>query len=104
MLAFRVVFVLLGKESTSKGGEVPEPMKKLLKDFDDTFSEEFMGELQQLRDIKHQIDFVSGSNLPNREHEELRRQVEELFAKGYIWESFSPCAVPPLLTCKKDGS
>lgn len=38
------------------------------------------------------------------EHAEVQRQVVELLKNGLIKESFSLCAVPALLTPKKDGT
>jgi hypothetical protein len=38
------------------------------------------------------------------ETKEIQHQVQELLDKGYVRESFSPCAVPVILVLKKDGS
>jgi hypothetical protein len=38
------------------------------------------------------------------ETKEIQCQVKELIDKGYVHESFSPCAAPVILVPKKDGS
>ena len=97
--------------SNSSIVDVPLEVKNLLDDFVDMMPDELPSELPPLRDIQHAIDLVSGSQLPNlphyrmnpKERDELNRQVKGLLERGFVRHSLSLCAVPALLTPKKDG-
>ena len=105
---------LVAKEVPSDSSivDVPLEVKNLLDDFVDMVPDELPSELPPLRDIQHVIDLVPGSQLPNlphyrmnpKERDKLNRQVEGLLERGFVRHSLSPCAVPALLTPKKDGS
>ena len=107
-----MIYLLVGKEKSNDLSPVPVPVQALLEEFQDVFPEEMPAGLPPSRNIQHRLDLVPRAALPNKvhyrmspkEHEELRRQVEELLARGYIRESMSPCSVPALITPKKDGT
>jgi hypothetical protein len=91
---------------------LPFGVSSVMQDFGDVFLEEVPAGLPPLRDIEHQIDFITSATLPNRapyrtnpkETKEIQRQVQELLDKGYIRVSLSPCVVPAILVPKKDGT
>ena len=112
----KLMIVILYKEAlfnTDKlDTSLPSSFVSLLQEFEDVFLEEIPKGLPPIRGIKHQIDFVPSSTIPNRlayrsnleETKELQKQVGELIEKGYVRESMSPCIVPMTLVPKKDGT
>jgi len=108
-----IVFAVVAKEIVEDFlQEPPEKVREVLREFLDVFPSELPDALPLMRDVQHAIDLVPGATLPNlpqykmnpNEHAELQRQVCELLQKGFIRESLSPCAIPALLTPKKDES
>eukprot|EP00253_Pinus_taeda_P029988 PITA_29988 len=91
--------------------DLPGEVQKLLQEFGDIVVDDLPDELPPRRGISHCIDFIPGASLPNKaayrmspkDHEEIKKQVQELLDKGLIRESMSPCAVPTVLAPKKGG-
>lgn len=77
-----------------------------------SFRKSYQRSFLHLEAFEHQIDFVTGSQLPNQAAyrsnpeatKELHKQVEELLEMGFVRESLSPCVVPVILVPKNDGS
>jgi hypothetical protein len=91
--------------------DLPEEIWELLDNFVDIVVDELPNSLPPIRSISHHIDLIPGASLPNkaayeltpRENQEVKNQVQELLDKGLVRESLSPCAVPTVLSPKKDG-
>jgi hypothetical protein len=86
-------------------------IKQVLEEFLDVMLEELPEDLPLRRRVDHAIEMVPGVAPPTKapyrmSHEELKElkvQLEELIAKGYIKPSKSPYGAPVLFVLKKDG-
>jgi hypothetical protein len=84
---------------------------RVVSEFPDALPDDLLG-MPPDGDIEFSIDLLPGTapiaKWPYRmapvEHEEVKKTVDELLAKGYIRRSFSPWAFPVLLVEKKDGA
>jgi hypothetical protein len=91
--------------------DLPEEVQELLEEFADIVVDELPRSLPPIRSVSHHIDLIPGASLPNKaayrltpqENEEVKRQVQDLLDKGLVRESLSPCALPTVLSSKKDG-
>ena len=101
------------KEDNDEQREETSPeIKKLLIDYKDVFPEELSNRLLLERSIVHAIEMIPGTKplsrliykLSYEETAELKRQLEDLLAKGYIKPSVSPYGAPVLFVQKKEGT
>lgn len=91
--------------------EIMQELPKLHQEFQQLTLEDLL-KGPPLINIRHQIDFILGTGLPNlphhrissQEHEILQGIIEELLTKRLTTENLSPCVVLALLVPKKDGS
>jgi hypothetical protein len=89
----------------------PGEVQELLEEFADIVVDELPRLFPSIISVSHHIYLIPGANFPNKvayrltpqENEEVKRQVQELLEKGLVRESLSPCAVPTILSPKKDG-
>jgi hypothetical protein len=83
----------------------------MLENFADIVVDELPNSLPPIRSIIHHIDLIPGASLPNKEayrltpqgNEEVKQKVHDLLDKDLVREILSPCAVPTVLSPKKDG-
>jgi hypothetical protein len=87
-------------------------IRQVLEKFPDVMPEELPEDLPLRRRVDHAIEVMPGVEPPAKapyqmSHEELKElkvQLEELLAKGYIKPSKSPYGAPVLFVHKKDGT
>jgi hypothetical protein len=108
-------FVLVKKPevilTSTSMDDFPEEVQEFLDNFADIVVDELPNSFPPIRSIIHHIDLILGASLLNKEvyrlthqeNEEVKSQVQELLDKGLVRERLSPCAVPTVLSPKKDG-
>jgi hypothetical protein len=97
--------------TSTRVDDLPDEIQELLGEFADIIVDELPCSLPLMRSVSHHIDLILGASLPNKaayrlmpqENEEVKRQVQDLVDKGLVRESLSLCAVPIVLSPKKDG-
>ena len=90
---------------------VPKCVEDVLKRYQDVMPEDLPNELPPRRKVDHKIEVKPGIEPPSKapyrlsqkELEELKSQLDELLAKGYIRQNKSSYGAPVLFVDKKDG-
>ena len=98
-------------DTTAESEKVTAETQRLMCEYRDVFPPDLPRKVPPDRDVDHRIDLVPGSSPPSRptyrmsptELDELKKQLDDLIAKGLIRPSKSSYGAPVLLTKKKDG-
>ncbi|KAA8538735.1 hypothetical protein F0562_028370 [Nyssa sinensis] len=74
-----IMYILIAKESV-EDGEIPEPVRKLIDEYDDVFLDKLAAKLPPLWDLQHQIDLAHVPNLKrvNDKVEDLIARIQEI--------------------------
>jgi len=99
-------------EEASKLVTSPKCIRRVLEEFPDVMPEDLLENLPPRKRVDHVIEVMPRVAPPTKapyrmSHEELKElkvQLEELLAKGYIKPSKSPYGAPVLFVHKKDGT
>jgi len=96
----------------AKTADPSGPFADLIREYSDVFPDELPDGLPPQRAMDFEINLVPGASPPAKapyrlshdELAELKKQLDELLAKGFIEPSVSPFGAPVLFVKKKDGS
>ena len=100
------------EEKIDKKTPLPKEVENILSWVKDIINDGKPTTLPPKRAISHQIDFIPGASLPNKEehkmnpkqNEEISKQVKELVDHGLIRKSMSSCVIPIVLVPKKGAT
>ena len=112
-----MVVVRVGQEEDQAAGKakgdkpLPKHIQEVLAKYKDVLTNELPQELPPRREVDHKIEVIPGSEPPSKapyrlnqkELMELKKQLNDLLARGYIRPSKSPYGAPVLFVDKKDG-
>jgi hypothetical protein len=106
-------FLVMIKEKTaaSAAESLDGPYARLTQEYSDVFPNELPAGLPPSRNVDYAIELEPGTVPPSRppyrlsqeEMAEMKRQLDELLAKGFIRPSVSPYGAPVLFVKKKNG-
>ena len=103
--------VMVEEEKKTAAESLDEPYTRLLQEYSDVFPKELPAGLPPSRNVDYTIELEPGTEPPSRppyrlsqeEMAELKKQLDELLAKGFIRPSVSPYGAPVLFVKKKSG-